>query len=714
MQLTTVPNPYAPGFPRAPDESGAPKPAAIADATALAQALRLAWPTDRHFQAIAPFTVNGAPRRVNVAQLTDEQLSVAPVRMVARVFDVDTPNHEKRTDAWTLELVEAIAALPHAKPLYYFTNAGARLLWALSEPFVIDSRAAYARWVREQEANIRMLREKYGIPADAACKDPSRLYRLPNVERAEKGTQRSEVFGGDPANPPVWDYPYFKKYEQETPAEALTRAAVVASASTPAAETKLARGFGDQVRVLGPEKVAVRCPWCETHSDHGRRDPLAGGTVVFATSDGEGFFWCSHAHCAARRQSEVYEALGLAEQTPWCAKLERTDKGAVKQTAENVLVCLEGTGGPPGWAWNARAERWENPRGQAPTAPRGMVAETMAGELTVWVCQQLGFDPTQRIIKENVLPWLARTRSYNPLTDWLDACAAAWDGVSRNLADYCACADAEWARLAFATWLRSAVARAYEPGCQADMVLVLQGPQGIRKSTLLNLLAKRGAYALELSHVDDDRDTLARLHRGPWLIELAEGVAISRADAKLLKAFITRRTDVYRKAYAMGEEERPRSCVFAASTNETQFLNDPTGARRWAVVRLNAGQLIDTDGVSRDLEQLIGQAVAEYRQGVPWWLTAEQQATSDARAAEFAIPDQLYEHVLEWTNGLGGQQLETYSKRGAPMRELLSFFEKHIRSSNPATELGRALRMCGWENSRKIEGLRYWVLTRKS
>lgn len=700
LSIITIPNPKAPGYPRA--SAGA---SAVADATPLDRALELEWPTDRHFQAIAPWEAGGAVRRVNVAQLSDEQLAVAPVRLVLRVFDVDTPGHAPRTDEWTRDFVARVEALPHAKPVYYFTSAGARLVWRLpGAGFLIDSREAYARWVREAECCIRTLREKYGLEADPACKDPSRLFRLPNVERPEKGTQRSRAFGDLEAA--VWDYPYFKKYENETPVEGLARRAVAASADAPASASQLALAFGEDVRVLGPEKVAVRCPWTERHSDHGRRDPLAGGTVVFATSDGEGFFWCSHAHCAERRQVEVYEALGA--EAPWRARLSLTDRGAVKQTSENVVTCLEGTGGPPWWAWNARAERWENPRGRAPDAPRGMAAEAMAGELTRWVHDQLGFDPSTRVLKETVLPWLAARRGYNPLTEWLDQCYSGWDRRERSLADYCQLAEGthDWARLALGTWLRSAVARAYAPGCQADLVLVLQGPQGVRKSSLCRLLAGRGAYALELAHAANDRDTLATLHRGAWVVELAEGVALSKADAKELKALTTRPTDVFRRAYGAGEEERPRGFVFAVTTNESEFLADPTGLRRWAVVEL-AGR-IDTDGVDRDLEHLLGQAVAEFRSGAAWHFDSDQEAVAAEHASAYAVTDVLTENVIEWTNELGGATLDGYLRKGVAMREILPLFEKHCRSGRPGNELGGALRKAGWRKTSKIQGVYYW------
>jgi P4 family phage/plasmid primase-like protien len=311
LRITTIEHAKLTGWPRAEGPSG------NADAMGLFQALTSEWGTDRHFQAIEPYDAGGSPRRVNVAQLTDEQLRARPVRMVLRVLDVDTPGHGVRDEAWTAELHRLIAALPGAKPLYYLTRGGARLLWELPEPFVIDSRARYKAWVDDQECAVRQMREAYGIAADPACKDPSRLYRLPNVVRAEHGQQRSELYG----QLGTWDYKLLAKYREPTALERLDNEAAVCD--RPAREMRLARALeaNGGLRELGTVKVAVRCPWVETHSDHGHRDPLSGGTIVFATADGEGMFYCSHAHCAKRRQSDVFQALGL--EAPWQSDLER-------------------------------------------------------------------------------------------------------------------------------------------------------------------------------------------------------------------------------------------------------------------------------------------------------------------------------------------------------------------------------------------------------
>lgn len=342
MQITTIEHDKLKGYPREGGGYG------VADALDLDVALRTEWPTDRHFQALAPYAGSGAPRRVNVAQLTDMQLAQQPVRLVLRVFDVDTPDHKPRSEEWVVSLRAALARLPGAQPLWYLTRSGARLLWALPEGgFVIDSRERYKAWVAEQARAIRQFREEYGIAADPACKDPSRLYRLPNVERAEHGAMRSALFGALG----VWDYKLLAKYAQPTALERLDAEAL--SCDKPAAETRLGRAFAERggLREIGRGKVAVRCPWADTHSDHGTRDPLSGGSVVFATADGNGYFHCSHAHCVKRRQNEAFVALGL--EAPWESEIERANPEWLRRnSADSAKPWFMYEGG----VWRAVAE----------------------------------------------------------------------------------------------------------------------------------------------------------------------------------------------------------------------------------------------------------------------------------------------------------------------------------------------------------------------
>jgi predicted P-loop ATPase len=219
---------------------------------------------------------------------------------------------------------------------------------------------------------------------------------------------------------------------------------------------------------------------------------------------------------------------------------------------------------------------------------------------------------------------VARENSYHPVRDFLNS--LAWDGqdrLSRWLIDYLGAEDTEYVRAVGRAWLISAVARAMKPGCKADYMLVLEGPQGKGKSTALHVLAGpwfSDSLPRDVGH-KDAKDHL----RGSWIIEMGELASIKRSEVEELKTFLAACADRFRPAYARYEVEWPRQCVFAGTTNEARYLKDPTGNRRhWPVL---CGD-IDLEGLRSARNKLLAEAVVAYRQGERWWLDEETEAVA--------------------------------------------------------------------------------------
>src|SRR6185312_14122467 len=202
-----------------------------------------------------------------------------------------------------------------------------------------------------------------------------------------------------------------------------------------------------------------------------------------------------------------------------------------------------------------------------------------------------------------------------PIRSYLES--LRWDGIERLdswLCTYLGVEDTTYAWAVGARWLISAVARIYRPGVKADCCLILEGPQGTRKSTALKTLA--GPYFTdELADLGSKDSALQT--RGVWIIELSELDTLSRSEVGRIKAFMSRTTDRFRPPYGKRLIESPRQCVFAGTVNHSTYLRDDTGARRfWPVV---CG-CIDIEQLARDRDQLWAEAKARFDQGSVWWL----------------------------------------------------------------------------------------------
>lgn len=233
---------------------------------------------------------------------------------------------------------------------------------------------------------------------------------------------------------------------------------------------------------------------------------------------------------------------------------------------------------------------------------------------------------------EAVIGMHARTHgAFHPVRDYLQG--LRWDGTYRLdtwLAVYLGAhrQPAPFLQAVGPRFLIAAVARVLEPGCQVDTAMVLEGDQGIRKSTAWRVLASDAWFSdslpPDLAH-KDARDHL----RGKWIIDLSELAQFKRAEIETIKAFISRRHEQYRPSYGRHEVRFPRQCVFAGTTNADSYLVDPTGNRRFWTV---ACTTVDLAALKRDRDQLWAEAVVRYRNGDAWHLTGdlEQLAATEA------------------------------------------------------------------------------------
>jgi hypothetical protein len=439
----------------------------------------------------------------------------------------------------------------------------------------------------------------------------------------------------------------------------------------------------------GDGHMAVRCPWEHEHT---------GGVTAYSSCvlysprrpGGLGGIGCSHSHGDRVKPQSVAAWLdahhpGVLPPPPertlsgvqsvarpraltstrpadrpedWTAALARDRFERVVATPGNVALLL---GHLPAWhgcvALDSLAGiiRWAADAPPIPGLQGPRKGDEIAGwhadYLSQWMLSQAG-EYSCQLSRESAgatLDLVAHQHQYDPLVDWLSS--LQWDGrgrLSRWLTTYLDAEDTPHVRIAGSRWLISAVARGLQHGCQADHALVLESRRhGSGKTTALRILG--GDYYGAMPSLDD-RVRAAAAVRGRWIIEIGELAAIRGRASEATKDFLTTCVDRYRPAYGRYDIAAPRSCVFAGTTNESSYLEDPTGSRRWWPVRI--GEL-DRDALVADRDQLIAEAVTLYRNGEQWHPTRDEEAILLEQSSERYEGDPWTDRVESYLQGRG-------------------------------------------------------------
>jgi predicted P-loop ATPase len=268
--------------------------------------------------------------------------------------------------------------------------------------------------------------------------------------------------------------------------------------------------------------------------------------------------------------------------------------------------------------------------------------------------RRLGKDTTHQAVD-----LVAMEHAYHPVRNYLNT--LTWDGSPRLhswLTYYLGCepaeglseADADSERLYVSAigkaFLIAMVARIMNPGCKADYLLILEGEQGALKSTVCGVLAGEW-FSDGLPDIRTSDAVRLSMHlRGKWLIEIAELSAMSKGAVEDVKKFVTQRKEIYTPKFGRKEVVEDRQCLFVGTTNQSRYLKDETGARRFWPVKVGT---IDVDALRNDRDQLFAEAVVAYRRGDQWWPDRDFEAKHIAPQQEARFEQDSWEPAIaEW------------------------------------------------------------------
>lgn len=351
----------------------------------------------------------------------------------------------------------------------------------------------------------------------------------------------------------------------------------------------------------------------------------------------------------------------------WREKLKITDKGGIAQTIENVVIILRHDPRLTGclalneMEHNIIARRdlpWRTVNGSS----QWVDADDAA--LRFYLERAYGISSKDKIF--DAVNVVASENKFHPVRDYLDECT--WDGVPRVetlLVDYLGAEDNDYTRAVTRKALTAAVARIYRPGCKFDYMLTLRGRQGLGKSALINKLG--GKWFSDSFTTLQGKDAYEQV-QGVWIMEVGELAGMRKAEAETIKLYISKQVDRFRPAYGRRLQEFPRQCIFIGTTNESQFLRDTTGNRRFWVVDTPNEPTKDmwADLTAETIQQIWGEAVEIYRKGEKLYLPKKLEAVAREVQQTYEEENPRAGIVADYLDRLlpdGWDDMDIYSRR---------------------------------------------------
>jgi predicted P-loop ATPase len=313
-------------------------------------------------------------------------------------------------------------------------------------------------------------------------------------------------------------------------------------------------------------------------------------------------------------------------------------------------------------------------------------------------------EPTRDDVRDAIRHIAERDR-FHPIREYLDG-LKPWDGTRRmaSAIDHLGVASAArhlLQEVLYKKFLISAVARCYEPGCKVDTMLILHGPQGVRKSSHFKALCADSSWFTDQGFDVNDKDAVLTIGRF-WIVEWSELDNLRRSSRReALKGFLTRTVDSVRPPYGRAVIDLRRSCVFGGTTNDDTFLEDSTGLRRFWII--SDVEDVDVEWFEKNRDYLWAEAISAYRAGEKWWLDSAQEQLLGELQHRHEVESQWAEVIEDYlTNGIRKKWDGTTEKAPTPesvtVRQVLEAIGKEQSRQTKADqrEAADVLRSLGW------------------
>lgn len=314
------------------------------------------------------------------------------------------------------------------------------------------------------------------------------------------------------------------------------------------------------------------------------------------------------------------------QKTDWLENLELDKSGKYTNTANNINIILQNDEALKGaFSYNVfdrkkyinKSVPWREVTEREPIREVDLAGLRNYIEVVYNIVSSTKIDDSLQLEFEH--------NAYHPVQDYLTS--LMWDGVPRietAFIDYFGAIDSIYTREAASVMFTAAVARVFEPGIKFDLTVVVIGPQGMGKSTFFKKLGRK--WFSDTFTTFQGKEAFEQI-QGVWILEMAELSGLRKADIEAVKQFISKSEDMYRPAYGHTVEVYPRQCIFVGTTNEPDFLQDPTGNRRFIPIDTFMDKAVKSvfSDLDDEVDQMWAEAYELYKSGRPLFMSKEAE-----------------------------------------------------------------------------------------